>query len=193
LRPFTCTSSLVPFLLQERVAGGGPLTPSNAGVQVRAVPRNCEYVLFLLPSLTCLLFVAFFYCRNARRARRVSNKARGSMVVAMQVRFVLCVSVCVYVICFAHLLQLRARALVCPGRRRRELSTNVQTGAVWRAARRWWRGRCVSVLCHVFAPPPHFLTLLLQERELGAANVAKAASTEGGLDGGGDAGAWWVV
>ena len=49
----------MPFLLQERVAGGGPLTPSNAGVQVRAVPRNCEYVLFLLPSLTCLLVVAF--------------------------------------------------------------------------------------------------------------------------------------
>jgi hypothetical protein len=36
------------------------------------------------------------------------------------------------------------------------------------------------VLCHVFAPPPHFLTLLLQERELGAVHVAKAASAEGG-------------
>ena len=66
-------------------------------------------------------------------------------------------------------------------------------GAVHQRADGLWRGRCVPSPCHVFAPPPHLLTLLLQERKLGAVQRRQGGLDGGRLDGGGGAGAWWVV
>ena len=151
--------------------------------------RWCRYepLPFAWRCMCACCFIATFHtllpCRNAwlavvhsRRQKRALRWRRCRCVAVLR-------NVCVRIVCSPPP---PACPYSCASRAAsRELSTNVQAGSGVAGA----------------SPPPamfllHRLTfspLLLQERELGAVQRRPGGLDGGRLDGGGGAGAWWVV